>query len=132
VTERPHRRLLLWQKSVDLVAEVYRATRSFPSPERFGLSGQIQRAAISIPANIAEGAARKSRKEYVQFLYVARGSISELDTHFEIARRLGYLDADSHFRLQERLEECSRMANALISSLRVPSSPSQSPNPSIP
>lgn len=114
---RPHRRLVLWQKAMDFVLETYKLTARFPSVERFGMVSQIQRAAVSIPSNIAEGAARKTRREYLQFLYIARGSVSELDTQLEIASRLGYIEERSYSSAQERLEELSRMLSALIAAL---------------
>ncbi len=114
---RPHKRLVVWQKSVDLVIHVYEAARRFPTAERFGLTSQMQRAALSVPSNIAEGAARKSRREYVQFLYVARASASELDTQLEIAKRLKYLSTEGYERLQTELDSVAKMLNALISAL---------------
>lgn len=117
MTERPHRKLVLWQKAMDFVTDVYRLGQSFPASERFGIVSQIQRAAVSVPSNIAEGAARRTRKDYVHFLYTARGSLSELDTQFEIATRLGYLDSLRYSKVQEQTEELSRMLNALIASL---------------
>lgn len=117
MTGRPHRRLILWQKAMDFVVETYKVAARFPSAEKFGIASQIQRAAVSIPSNIAEGAARKSRREYLQFLYIARGSISELDTQLEIALRLGYMDEQCYASAQERLEELSRMLSALITAL---------------
>ncbi len=117
MTEKPHRKLTLWQKSVDFIAELYKALKKFPSEERFGIIAQMQKASVSIPSNIAEGAARKSRKEYLQFLYNARGSLSELDTQLEISLRLNYLTSEEYIRLQDMLDEISRMLNGLISSL---------------
>ena len=79
---RAHRNLDLWQKSVDFVVDVYEVTSTYPADERYGLISQIRRAAASIPANIAEGAARRSDKEFIHFLSNAQGSASEVDTHF--------------------------------------------------
>ncbi len=115
--QRPHKRLVVWQVSVDLVVHVHETTRRFPAAERFGLVAQMNRAALSIPSNIAEGAARRSRKEYLQFLYVARASASELDTQLEIARRLDYLSSNDYERLQAELDRVAKMLNALISAL---------------
>lgn len=114
---KPHRKLLLWQKSIEFVLQIYKVLRKFPAEERFGIVAQMQRAAVSIPSNIAEGAARKSRKEYLQFLYTARGSISELDTQLEISLRLNYLTIQDYEQLQENLNEISKMLNGLISAL---------------
>lgn len=116
--QKPHRNLRAWQASINLVTEVYARVRSFPPHERYGLVSQMQRCATSIPSNIAEGAARKTRKEYVQFLYVARGSLSELDTDLEISTRLGYLDEDKHRELTGQLNDLSKMLNGLIRSLQ--------------
>jgi four helix bundle protein len=91
--ERPHKRLVVWQVSMELVIHLYETSRQFPTAEKYGLVAQMRRAALSIPSNIAEGAARRSRKEYLQFLYVARASASELDTQLEIAKRLNYLSS---------------------------------------
>ncbi|MGC8763884.1 MAG: four helix bundle protein, partial [Acidobacteriota bacterium] len=78
---RPHERLDVWRESVDLVVEVYMITASFPKEEMYGLTAQMRRATTSVPANIAEGCARKGMKEEDQFFYIARGSLSELETH---------------------------------------------------
>src|SRR5438309_127780 len=88
--ERPHKRLIVWQKSIDLTERVYRLSDKFPSEERFGLASQMRRAAASVPTNIAEGAARSTDKDKVHFYIIARGSLSELDTQREIIKRLGY------------------------------------------
>lgn len=114
---KPHRKLKVWQKSIDFVAEIYAKSRVFPVEERFGLISQIQRCACSIPANIAEGAARKSTKEYRHFLYIARGSLSEIDTYLEICLKLGYLNEAEYLALNEKLSEMSKMLNGLIKSL---------------
>ena len=114
---KPHRRLTVWQRSVELVKLVYGLTRSFPAHERYGLSQQMQRAAVSIPSNIAEGAARHTRKEYAQFLHMARGSLSELDTQFEIAAQLGYVTETDCQRAQSCMDEVSKMLYGLILAL---------------
>jgi four helix bundle protein len=102
---------------MDFVTRMYAATARFPAAERFGLTSQMRRAATSIPSNIAEGAARKGRKDYVRFLYTARGSLSELDTQIEVASRLGYLSPQVNRELVDALNELSRMLNGLIGSL---------------
>ena len=89
---KPHRKLKVWQAGMDFVVELYRELENFPAREQFGLAAQLRRAAVSIPSNIAEGAARKNTKELVQFLYIARGSLSELDTQLEICFRVGRLE----------------------------------------
>ena len=91
-SKRPHERLDVWRDSMNLVETIYRLTGTFPHDERFGLTSQLCRAAVSIPSNIAEGAARRSTPEYLHFLSIARGSLSEASTQLQIARRLGYID----------------------------------------
>ena len=86
-----YKNLVVWQKSIDLVVEVYRLTKKFPSEELYSLTDQLKRAVVSVPSNIAEGSARKTSKEFVQFLYIARGSKAEVETQLEIACKLGYL-----------------------------------------
>jgi four helix bundle protein len=111
-----HRDLEVWSDGVQLVEMVYEATRGFPNDERFGLVAQLRRAAISVPANIAEGAARRSRAELIQFLHVARGSLAEIETHLEIAKRLKYVQATT--ALDEVLERVFAKLSGLINSLR--------------
>ena len=113
--KRAHRSLAAWQKSVDLVEAVYAATKSFPKEEMFGLTGQMRRAAVSVPANIAEGAARGGTKELVHFVNIASAFLSELDTHIEIARRLGYLKDDV---LSKTTDEVAGILMGLSTSLK--------------
>jgi four helix bundle protein len=92
--EKPHKRLEVWRKSMDLVVsvyEAYEATAGFPSEERFGIVAQMRRAAVSIPSNVAEGAARGSKRFFASALHIARASLSELDTQIVVSKRLGYL-----------------------------------------
>jgi four helix bundle protein len=99
---RPHENLEAWRKSMALVTSVYATTRSFPKEELFGLTSQMRRAAVSIPSNIAEGAARSSRREFAQFLNVAKGSLSELETQLLISSELGFLERNhSIFQLAD-------------------------------
>ena len=114
---RSHRDLLAWQKAMDLVVAVYDVTRAFPKEELYGLTNQIRRAVVSIPANIAEGQGRRSKAEFRQFLCNSRGSLLELDTHLEIAARLGYFGPDKHRELQGQLYEVARIVNGLLRSL---------------
>jgi len=86
-----HKELDVWKKSMDLVATIYKITQLFPDSEKFGLTSQMRRAAVSIPSNIAEGAARKGNKELQQFLYIAIGSLAELETQYLIAWRLEFI-----------------------------------------
>ena len=87
MTERAHRKLLVWKASIDLVEAFYVVSATFSKEEMFGLQSQMRRATVSVAANIAEGAARKTTPELIQFLYMANGSLSELDTHLEIGKR---------------------------------------------
>ena len=89
-----HKNLDVWKKSMDLVEVTYKLTQQFPDFEKFGLTSQMRRSAVSIPSNIAEGAARKGDKELIQFLYIALGSISELETQYLIAVRLKFTNKD--------------------------------------
>ena len=88
---RSHKDLQVWQEAMVLVTEIYRLSENFPESEKFGLTSQIRRSAISIPSNIAEGFARKGNKELIQFLYISIGSLSELETQYEIAKNLNYI-----------------------------------------
>ena len=112
--KRPHERLDVWQLSMDLVVEVYRVTKSFPQDEMYGIISQIRRAASSVPANIAEGSARKGKKELTHFLYIARGSFSELETHIQIALRLKLLDDDTYEALMNKTGRISAMLHGLL------------------
>jgi len=111
-----HRGLVAWQEAVKLVELVYRETSGFPRDETFGLTAQTRRSAVSIPANIAEGAGKNSSKELRQSLGVASGSRAELDTHLEIARRLGFVRANSEVFGQ--LDRVARLLVGLRKSLR--------------
>lgn len=108
-----HRDLVVWQKAMTLVSEVYRTTHNFPRDELYGPTGQIRRSAVSIPSNIAEGHGRNSRKEFRQFIGQARGSVTELETQLEIARNLGYLALIDAAQLLSQAAEVGRMLNGL-------------------
>ena len=110
---RPHHRLEAWSKSLELVTSVCKHTERFPKEEKFGLTSQIRRAAISIPANVAEGAARRSPKEFVHFLSNSQGSASELETELIIAHRLGYLDETTFAQLIASLDHIGRLITGL-------------------
>ncbi len=91
---RIYTKLDVWQKSMDLVAEIYAITKSFPKEELYTLTTQLRRAAISIPANIAEGRAKRTTRDFMRFINIAAGSAAELETHFLISERLGYLSPE--------------------------------------
>ena len=113
--KRNHRSLKAWQESIVLVEHVYKATRSFPKDEIFGLVSQMRRSAVSVPANIAEGSARSGTKELLQFLSIAAASLSELDTHVEIAIRLGYIKDDA---LTREIDDVGGLIMGLIASIK--------------
>ena len=112
-----HEDLQVWQKAMDLVIAVYRLTDSFPKREVYGLASQMQRAAVSIPSNIAEGHGLKQTQAYLRHLAIANGSLAELETQIEIAHRLGYLGADSK-PIVEKAHEVGRMLAGLRKSLQ--------------
>ncbi len=116
--EKPHKKLNVWQKSIVLIQKIYKLTKSFPIIENYGLTNQMRRAAISISANISEGAARQTKKEFIQFLHMAQGSLSELDTHLEICQKLGYLKENSVQDLSLLMNDIDKMLTGLIKSLR--------------
>lgn len=113
-----HRDLLVWQKSMDLMVDVYQIAQQLPDIERFALASQIRRAASSIPANIAEGKARGTTKSFLSFLAIADGSLAELDTHLEAAVRLHYVSREIQAPLIKKMEEIGRMLHGLKQSLR--------------
>ena len=116
---RPHRKLLAWQEAIRLTSLVYDMTRGFPSSEMHALTSQMRRAAISVASNIAEGAARGSKREFTHFLGIARGSLSELDTQFLIAHQLGYIS--SLDAADEVINRTFKLLNGLISKTRADS-----------
>ena len=109
---------MVWQESVVLVGDVYRITNSFPKHEQFGLVSQVRRAAVSIPSNIAEGAARQTKKDFANFLHNAQGSPSELDTQLDVSLTLDYLSASEREAIEPRLCAIDRMLTGLIKSLK--------------
>lgn len=116
-TVRSYRDLLVWQKGMDLAAEVYRLSRTWPREEAYGLTSQARRAAAAVPANIAEGYGRQSTASYGQFLKIARGSLNELETHLLLAERVGLtVQGDCAGALQQA-DELGRMLGALIRSV---------------
>lgn len=114
---RPHKKLKVWQKAIELVTEIYKVTEGFPSKEGFGLTAQMRRAAISVPSNIAEGLTRKTSKDKLHFLNIAQASLSEIDTQIEIGLRLEYLDQLLYERMEERLMEVQMLLSGLSRSI---------------
>ena len=103
---------------MDLVFDVYRVTKNFPGEEKFGLTDQLRRAAVSVPSNIAEGASRNTKKEFANFLYMAQGSLSELDTQSEIALKLGYVESMDFENLELKMDRIGRMITGLIKTVK--------------
>ena len=115
---KSHKDLEVWKRSIDLVKTIYTVTKSFPKEEIYGLTNQVRRAAVSIPSNIAEGAARNYKKEFIQFLYVALGSIAELETQIIISQNLSFIkNADSE-KIQNELFSIKNMVIGLINYLK--------------
>src|ERR1017187_1460962 len=114
-----YRDLVVWQKALDLVTEIYRATSGFPREEVFGLTSQLRRSAVSVPSNIAEGQGRATKGEFIQFLSHARGSLFELETQLVVAGKLGYIALDRQQTLGSQTEEIARILNGLLTSLGV-------------
>jgi four helix bundle protein len=118
MASKSYQDLEVWQKAMDLVVECYQATAKFPKSEVYGLTNQLQRAAVSIPANIAEGQGRQYNTEFIQFLYIASGSLTELETHIQIALRLAYLSSEEANKILTRTGEVGRLLNGLLRFLR--------------
>lgn len=117
MTIQSYRDLEVWQKAMELVVQCYQITKGFPVNEVYGLASQLQRAAVSVPANIAEGRSRQHNKEFIQYVSIAYGSLAELETHIEIAKRLGYIAADTAVELIDKTSTIGRMLNGLRRSL---------------
>jgi four helix bundle protein len=113
-----YRDLVVWQKAITMVTEVYRATQSFPREEIYGLTSQLRRSAVSVASNIAEGQGRISKPEFRQFLGIARGSLIEMETQIVIACNLGYVKSETADRLSICSGEVSRLLHGLMQSLQ--------------
>lgn len=110
--------LIVWQKSVDIVENIYKITHEFPKDELYSLTSQIRRSAVSIPSNIAEGQARKATKEFLNFISIAQGSRAELETQIIIANRLKYVDDQKTEQLLSDLAEVAKMLHSLSTKLK--------------
>ena len=111
---RPHENLDIWKKAVELSIQIYGITKNFPKEELYGLSSQMRRAAVSVTANIAEGAARQTKVEFRQFLFIARGSLSELATEFHIAGKPGYISHEEAVKPEKLFDDIGAMLTAFI------------------
>ncbi|MEX0703289.1 MAG: four helix bundle protein [Planctomycetales bacterium] len=117
------RELIVWQKAMDFVTDVYRATADFPRDERFGLTQQLRGAAVSIPSNVSEGQGRGSTADFLRFLNIARGSLNESQTQLLLAYRLGFLPEQWLSRLMDCSEEIARLLNGLMRALNAKNTP---------
>ena len=115
---KPHKKLDLWGKVVDLVVFVYEISKGFPRDEEFGLKAQLRRAAVSVPSNLSEGLTRNSRKDKAHFLNIAQGSLSEIDAQIEISSRLGFISKEVESEANERLAVVEMMLSGLIRSIK--------------
>lgn len=115
---KTYRDLIVWQKSMSLVTEICEFIRSLPDEERFGLSSQIKRSVVSVPSNISEGYGRGSKKDYVRYLKIARGSLYEMQTQLEICVNLVFLDKSVFDRMMEKSREIERMLSSLIGKVK--------------
>ena len=115
--EKPHKKLDVWQAAMKSTTMIYKLTNKFPEEEKFGLVSQMRRASISIPCNIAEGAARQGKKEFKNFVSMAQGSLSELDTQLELSILLGYLSTEDLREVWDQLLRIDKMLSGLIRSL---------------
>ncbi len=113
-----YKELIIWKKSIALVTEIYLATGTYPDKERFNLISQINKAAVSIPSNIAEGAGRNSDKEFIQFLSIAQASSYELETQLIVSNNLGYIKQEDLNKLLESIEELQKMNFSLQQKLK--------------
>jgi four helix bundle protein len=115
---KSYRDLEVWQKAIDVVEECYQITKAFPNDEKFGLASQLQRAAVSVPSNIAEGRGRHHTKEFLHHLAISNGSLAELETQLIIGQRLGYFGLKKLDQLLNKTAEIGKMINGLRKSLR--------------
>jgi four helix bundle protein len=112
--KKSFRDLKAWQRGIDLAVEVYQVTEQFPIRERFGLTQQMRKAGVSVPSNVAEGQGRLTERDWRHFVGTSRGSLNELETQAEIARRLGFLDIKTFTQLRNLLDEVGRLLNGLL------------------
>lgn len=116
--EKPHKRLILWKKSLELVLLIYRVVKDFPREEDFGLKSQMRRAVISVLSNIAEGLTRATKGDKLRFLNIVRASLSELDAQLEVSALLGYLSEQQKLEVDENMTSVEQLLSGLIRSIR--------------
>ncbi|HEX9804448.1 MAG TPA: four helix bundle protein [Candidatus Dojkabacteria bacterium] len=110
--------LIVWQKAIELVKKIYSITKNFPDEEKFGLASQVRRSAVSIPSNISEGRSRGSKKDFIRFLYIAKGSLSELETQILISLELRFIKKEDTQNIESLITEVNKMLSSMISKLK--------------
>jgi four helix bundle protein len=118
--KKPHKTLEAWKQAIELTVRIYRLTEKLPKAEQFGLTGQMRRAAVSVASNIAEGAARNTKKEFMRFLHTAQASLAELDTQVFICMKLEYFSDEEVLQLDEEMEREIKLITGLIKFLKKP------------
>ena len=118
INQRPHKNLKLWIESMDLLTFIYDLTSRFPREEEFGLKSQLRRASVSIPSNVAEGLKRRTVNDKLHFLNIADGSLSEIDTQFEISLRLGFIDMKNFESVENKIIIIQKLLSGLIRSMK--------------
>ncbi len=116
--EKPHKRLKAWQLGMNIAVDIYKASERFPVEERFGLTSQMRRSGVSVPSNVAEGAGRNTKREFINFLHIAQRSLSEFDTQLELSKRPEFIDEDTWKWLDDKLIEEDKVLSGLIRSQR--------------
>jgi len=115
---RPHKNLIVWKDSIEFVQFIYKLTKKFPDTEKFGLISQLNRASVSVPTNISEGAARNTKKEFIQFLFISSGSLSEVDTLLTISSKLNFINENEFSEANIKMNRISSLLNGLIKKLK--------------
>ena len=128
--DKPHKKLEAWRQSIRLTILIYQATDIFPKEHRYALTDQVRRAALSVASNIAEGAARQTKKEFANYLHIARASLSELDTQLEIAKRLALLNETQWTTLDGQINHIDKLLSGLIRHLKSGKTQRTTPHPS--
>jgi four helix bundle protein len=118
-SHKPHKKLEAWKRSFNLVKEIYQLTNEFPREEKFGIISQMRRCAVSIPSNIAEGAARNTNKEFLNFLHISLGSLSELDTLISLSKELNFISEEQELELLDKINIIGKLIFGLIKPIRI-------------
>lgn len=113
-SKRPHQNLFVWQEGIKFVKDIYLLTKKNPNEEKFGITSQLRRASVSVPVNIAEGAAKRTKKDNIKFLYISRGSLSEIDTLLIISFELDYISNQEYEQFNEKVDRVSTLLAGLI------------------